>query len=396
MDPARARATLGRRRLDALLAVTPEDVQHLTGHRPYAAGLGQAVAVLAADGASRALVVGAWDHGRARTESDVAVVLASPVWIEVDELDDLRAGTTTVRPKPAQHDEAAAAVLVRDALEASGVDVGAPLRIGVATHALALADAEALRAVLPRAELVDAVAAFHDLRAIKHPVEVARLRHAAALADDALRATLAAGVEGRSPLRLRAAFAAAAWSAASHGDAAVTEVRGDFTTGGEVAPSRRADTTPIAPGDVLFADFGVEVDGYGSDAGRSFAVGRVPALSARIFDALLAGHAAAVPLIRPGTPMREVFRVAQDAVRRGGLPTYTRGHVGHAAGLGLDEQGPFLGPFEERPLEPGMVVCFETPYYVRGLGGHQLEDMYLITDDGAERLTHHPAALVAL
>jgi len=59
-------------------------------------------------------------------------------------------------------------------------------------------------------------------------------------------------------------------------------------------------------------------------------------------------------------------------------------------GLGMGEMPPFLSPKEERPLEPGMVMALETPLYVRGLGGFQIEECFLVTDSGYDLLTTLP------
>lgn len=77
-------------------------------------------------------------------------------------------------------------------------------------------------------------------------------------------------------------------------------------------------------------------------------------------------------------------------MRAQGLPWYTRGHIGHAMGLGMGEIAPYLSPVEHRPLEPGMVIALETPLYIRGLGGFQVEDCYVITRTGAEKFTTLP------
>ncbi|MBN8194826.1 M24 family metallopeptidase, partial [Bacillus sp. NTK074B] len=59
-------------------------------------------------------------------------------------------------------------------------------------------------------------------------------------------------------------------------------------------------------------------------------------------------------------------------------------------GLGMGEQGPYLSPVETRSLEPGMVIALETPLYVRGLGGFQVEECFVITKDGHRRFTTLP------
>lgn len=86
--------------------------------------------------------------------------------------------------------------------------------------------------------------------------------------------------------------------------------------------------------------------------------------------------------------MSEVYDAVLTAVRQNGLPAYSRGHFGHSIGMDdQTEEPPFLGPDPTR-LEPGMVICLEVPFYPPDQGGFNLEDMFLINDNGVEPLTH--------
>jgi Xaa-Pro aminopeptidase len=95
--------------------------------------------------------------------------------------------------------------------------------------------------------------------------------------------------------------------------------------------------------------------------------------------------------------MSEVFQAGQEAVRANGIANYTRGHIGHSVGLDERiEEAPNLAPMEHRPLEPGMVLCVEMPYYAYGVGALQVEDMVVITDTGYEKLTSLGRELVCV
>ena len=77
-----------------------------------------------------------------------------------------------------------------------------------------------------------------------------------------------------------------------------------------------------------------------------------------------------------------------EEVRRLGIPHYNRQHVGHGMGLALGGyDAPRLAPGDHTPLEPNMVLAVEAPYYELGLGGLQVEDTVLLTDEGCRRLT---------
>jgi Xaa-Pro aminopeptidase len=74
-------------------------------------------------------------------------------------------------------------------------------------------------------------------------------------------------------------------------------------------------------------------------------------------------------------------------IREGGITEFEISNVwGHGIGLSLNEL-PRIRPGVNKPLEAGMVICFETPYFELGWGGLQLEDTYLITETGYEKFT---------
>ena len=80
--------------------------------------------------------------------------------------------------------------------------------------------------------------------------------------------------------------------------------------------------------------------------------------------------------------------------RGAGFPGYTRGHVGHSLGAGLgSEDWPFIAADSPVTLEPGMVMAFECPWYVTGLGGMIIENQVLITETGAEAMNTLPLGL---
>ncbi|MGZ4431409.1 MAG: M24 family metallopeptidase, partial [Gaiellales bacterium] len=66
--------------------------------------------------------------------------------------------------------------------------------------------------------------------------------------------------------------------------------------------------------------------------------------------------------------------------------------LGHGVGLEVHDQ-PGLGMTSRAPLVAGDVVTVEPGLYRPGLGGLRLEDLVLITEDGAENLTDFPYEL---
>lgn len=151
----------------------------------------------------------------------------------------------------------------------------------------------------------------------------------------------------------------------------------------------------LATGDLVRLDIGGTLGGYWSDTARTAVVGEPDAELRAVSAALAAGQEAGLSLVRPGVTSDAIFHGAVDAVRRAGLAAYRRHHVGH--GLGLEShEFPTLGPTSPTPLEPGMVINVETPYYRPGWGGLMAEDTLLVTESGGERFTRLGTDLIIL
>jgi Xaa-Pro aminopeptidase len=250
---------------------------------------------------------------------------------------------------------------------------------------------DGLRAALPDCAFVDVSDILYDLRKIKLPEEIRRLRNAAALFDTALADSMKEVRQDTMLADLRANFDGAA-IAALRREPSLGQYQGTFGFNSIGA----GDVNRVRPGDIIKIDAGIRLDGYWSDCARVFCYGDSADEHVRIHEALLAGFEAAEAVMKPGATMREVYTVALETVRGLGFPNYSRGHFGHS--IGLDDQieePPFIGP-NDTLLEAGMVLCLELPYYPVKLGGFNIEEVFLITPDGAESLNSSPRSLLRL
>ncbi len=139
-----------------------------------------------------------------------------------------------------------------------------------------------------------------------------------------------------------------------------------------------------------------------ADMTRTFVAGgaAAPAELEEYWELTRASLAAVMPLIKPGAVCREVFGASCEPFEAAGKPTvrtkppdsvleegYYHG-LGHGVGLEVHER-PNLGRSDETLLA-GDVVTVEPGCYRPGFGGCRLEDLVLVTDDGAEVLTQFP------
>ena len=254
--------------------------------------------------------------------------------------------------------------------------------IGVDVRAMSAPDHARLVDALSGATVVDASDWARSVRGVKLPEEVARLRAAARITEDAIDAGIEAIAEGVSEAEIQLAVAS---HMASRG------MTPRFVVAAVGERSAYSDTPATARqrvrrGDVVRFDVGGQLDGYWSDLGRTAVAGEPDDLQRSRYHALLQGEVVQLDLARPGVLASEVFRVAVDEVERLGITPYRRHHCGH--GIGLDAyEAPIIAPAVDQPLEAGMVFCFETPFYELGWGGMMVEDTLVITDDGCELLS---------
>jgi Xaa-Pro aminopeptidase len=148
---------------------------------------------------------------------------------------------------------------------------------------------------------------------------------------------------------------------------------------------------------VLF-DFVPVRDGYMADFTRAYSIGPLPAPLTRASDVALRVQEAAIRAARPGVPCRAVWEAALAAADAAGLAGnfmgYGAGQVhyaGHGVGIELDEL-PVLTA-SELELEPGMVFALEPKFVLPGLGAIGIENTWVVTGHGVERLTLAPEEL---
>lgn len=146
----------------------------------------------------------------------------------------------------------------------------------------------------------------------------------------------------------------------------------------------------IKNGESLRFDGGCEADFkfYKTDFSRSWLLGKPEKHLIEIKKTLLNAQRYMIDRVKPGLQFNELFEIGYSMVKKN-IPNYTRGHLGHSISLGPQTADkPYIAPDETRPIEAGMILCIEVPFYIRAYNGFNIEDMILITEDGAEVLTN--------
>jgi Xaa-Pro dipeptidase len=380
-----------------LLALTPENAAYLAGRSSYIASLWRVPGLFAcAMGRDGARAVAIDDFEAASFAGDGLAHLATyPIWTDAADLTgtdsrlDVAAALRHVRPtqpapRPAQYDLDDVSRAVDAAVRAV---VRSPNRVGVELSTLPLAAVELLAGQLKDTELIDVTAILDDLRAVKDEHEIGLLRLACELTEVGIGAARDRLAVGMSDLAVNAAYQTAIWerAAAEPRFAAHRQVEGVATVGSGL-PEERV----VAPGRTVKFDMQVDVGGYHSDIGRTYAL--IPTDQQRaVHAALRTALAVAEAVVRPGTPIEAVYWAGLNAMRAAGFESYNRGHLGHSVGLAHNyEEPPFIAAGEDRPLVDGMVLSLELPFYLRGVGAFQLERMILVTNDDCEAIDRLP------
>lgn len=383
--------------LDAAFAFTVDNIRWGTGFRPAGQVLktgGAYSAFLPADSrVPEALIVSEFDEMWAREESGIQDVRALRLWVEIDDRSVLESGQTVTRDRPIQFDWSQVFVYIRDLLDERGM---LNARIGCEWGSLSADFRAQLEEQLSGVEWVDASHLFWRAAMIKTADEIATLRESVRLAELGISAAmLDSDPRGKTVSQLRLEFdEAVRREVASLPDlGGYQSSRVYMTADSPIGPNVGRNPAIVGDGSVVWIDCGVTIDGYESDIGRTFQVGKGCSVTDRIAQALEAGGEAGFQNLKPGMAHCDLYAATQTAVRESGLPTYSRGHFGHAIGAGGGELHPFVAPDEQLRFEPGMVIAYERPYYVRGLGGFQFEDDIVFTDSGIELVNTLPRQL---
>lgn len=392
VDMKRARDLLGKNDLDAVIAYGGANFYYLTGFQNYFDNPAGSIALLPGDeGIAPWMLVGDWML-QAASPFRFGELATYPMWMEIVDLEQLRTEVPVRPERPVRFDVEANIERLADAVKARGLERG---RIGIELNVVSAMVFEMLRKHLPDVMWKNSAPVLFELRAYKTAQEVDYLRQATRLTEDAMRAVVAEPIVGCTinDLKLR-------YEAACNVRARQASMLG--FQGTRVTASIGADVSPVLAGgpvatssDLVFFDVGASIFGYGSDTGRTLTSTKPAKEAQDMLDAVRAGLDAAFELVKPGARMCDIFHAGQDAVRRRGMEWFTRGHVGHTMGLGMGEMPPFLAPKENRQLEPGMVMALEIPLYVRGLGGFQIEECFVVTEDGYDLLTSLPRDFLA-
>lgn len=151
----------------------------------------------------------------------------------------------------------------------------------------------------------------------------------------------------------------------------------------------------ISSGDVVVVDIGGTLNGYHSDCTRTYVVGGPTEKQQEVYDVLHQAQEAAVSAARPGVSAAQIDAVARNIMTDAGYGDQFIHRTGHGIGLSTHEE-PFIMKGNELILEPGMAFSIEPGIYFGGEWGARIEDILILTNNGAISVNNQPHGLVRI
>ncbi|KZS80656.1 dipeptidase [Mycobacterium kansasii] len=254
-----------------------------------------------------------------------------------------------------------------------------------ALHLLPLA---AALGVLP----VLATDVLRELRMVKEEAEIEALRRAGAAIDRVHARVPEFLVPGRTEAEL-AADIAEAILAEGHSEVAFVIV-GSGPHGAD--PHHRFSDRTLQVGDIVVVDIGGTVEpGYHSDCTRTYSIGEPDSVVAQQYSILQRAQRMAVEAVRPGVTAAQVDAAAREVLAEAGLGEHFVHRAGHGIGLCVHEE-PYIVAGNDLPLAAGMAFSVEPGIYFPGRWGARIEDIVVVTEDGAVSVNNRPHELAVV
>ncbi|GAP18359.1 M24 family metallopeptidase [Levilinea saccharolytica] len=266
-------------------------------------------------------------------------------------------------------------------------------KIGVEPNRLRFMELTYLQNAASRAVFVSAEPILNQLRIQKDAEEIAAMRQAAVIAQNAFHATLPFIHPGVTERAVAAELSIQLLRAGSDSEMPFAPIvaGGPNSANPHAAPSDR----PLQLGDLLVIDWGASFGGYCSDLTRTLAIGQLHPELRRIHETVQAANAAGRAAGKPGVPAGDVDRAARQVIDAAGYGPYFTHRTGH--GLGMEgHEPPYMFAENDLLLAEGMAYTVEPGIYLPNRGGVRVEDDIVVTADASQSLSDYPRELIIL
>jgi Xaa-Pro aminopeptidase len=244
-------------------------------------------------------------------------------------------------------------------------------------------------------DALDATPLLATARARKTAQEIERMRIANAIAAAAMEHVARELRPG-----VKESEAAAIWQGFVHGEGTGWEGKVDLALGYSLVwsgPGIRTFTStgdrPVQEHEPTLFEIWVCADGYWCDHTKNLCPGELRPEYARLEEALVHVYTAAVRMCTPGASLAELDRSTREALAEAGYPGQPSHPICHGVGARAHEP-PYAHQAGGGTIEEGMVLAIEPGVYWEGGGGLRVEDNFLVTADGPQKLSSFPDGIV--
>jgi Xaa-Pro aminopeptidase len=244
-------------------------------------------------------------------------------------------------------------------------------------------------------DVADATPLLADARALKTEQEIDRMRLAndiAAAAMDHCKLVIEAG--------MTEAEIAAEWEGFVHGEGTGWEGKVDLALGFSLVwsgPGIRTFTAttsrPVVEHEPTLFEIWVCVDGYWCDHTKNLVVGELTPSYRELEQGLMAVYEDAIDFARPGASLAELDRRVRAGIDAMGFPGQPSHPICHGVGARAHEP-PYAHQAGGGEITSGMILAIEPGCYIEAGGGLRVEDNFLITEEGGEKLSPFPDGVI--
>jgi Xaa-Pro aminopeptidase len=250
-------------------------------------------------------------------------------------------------------------------------------RIGAEKQYLSAARWEEMHALLPGAEIVDCWRMMAEVRWIKTAAEVEIFKKGADILDEAFLEVFPTVRAGETEAQVHARIVEAC---IRHG---AQWAHGMLNSSRNPVPSYGGESDlAFQAGDVLRNDYVSYYLGYPGHQSRTVILGKPSDEQLRTYKIRQGIYRSSVEQCLVGARAGDIYRFAADAILSHGYNAKPIPLVGHGVGTWMHQQEPYIIEGSDEVLEAGMVIAME-PHF----GPWQLQDLYLITEDGPKLLS---------
>jgi Xaa-Pro aminopeptidase len=225
-----------------------------------------------------------------------------------------------------------------------------------------------------------------ELRWVKTPYEIERVRKSAAIAAEAMSAAMRGTHPGEYEYEVEAAARFVQTRRGARGDAFTPIVASGPNT---ITWHYERNDRRMQAGEVVLMDYGADFDYYTSDITRTWPVsGAFTPEQEKMYRCILEARAAVIAAMKPGVTLGRMQDVAEEVYKKHGFRQQFMElgrYVGHFIGMSVHDVGSMM---PNVALRPGVVFNVEPLIEFRAKQIHmRLEDTVLVTETGAENLT---------